>query len=176
MFFLAQLDMEGNPNPEVFTRPGVEHVRVFENPFFHKVRALLLNRRSVSMTDQDLQHDLEHYMDNPVIKRAHAFVCAFPAALCELGAMFNKSIVVDSAHRFNMARCHPPEFNRWHNTLINIAKDRKNVIGAMSRYDLEYLNYYLNLPNSMFLPSLTGFYTKGNVFEPTQKDILIYQA
>ena len=174
--YAAQLEYEGNPNPEVFTRPGIERLRVFQNPFFDKVRRLLINRDSVTMSETDLQNEFKLYKDNKVIDRADAFVCAFPAALCEFAAMFNKSIIVNTAHRFNLDRCISGDIRRWHQKLAEYSKDKKNVVSAMSRYDLEYLNYYLNLPNSQIISSLSGFYTRENVYEATEKEVLIYQA
>jgi hypothetical protein len=55
-----------------------------------------------------------------------------------------------------------------------MAKDSsgKYTIGAMSRYDVEYLKYYTGV-KPLFLQSFSGHYTKGHFYNPTRDEFPI---
>ena len=51
-------------------------------------------------------------------------------------------------------------------------KDKKNTIGAISRYDIEYMRYYTGL-DAKLVPSYSGFYME-TTYKPTHKNYLIF--
>ena len=106
------------------------------------------------------------------MKNVDAFFCAFPASMCELWVPFNKSFVIMAAHRFNLGRCLPDDFHRWHDLVTRLSRDKRHIVSAMSTYDYQYMKYYLNLKNMYLLSSLSGFYTKGHDYKPSLPQIL----
>ena len=50
-------------------------------------------------------------------------------------------------------------------------QDKKNTIGAMSRYDVEYMRYYTGL-DGMMVPSYSGFYMEAS-YKPIYNNYLI---
>ena len=46
-------------------------------------------------------------------------------------------------------------------------------MGAVSRYDYEYLRYYTGVKNLKLISSFSGFYTKGHKYKPTIPEILV---
>ena len=50
-------------------------------------------------------------------------------------------------------------------------RDKKNTIGAMSRYDVEYMRYYTGI-DAMMVPIYSGFHMKGS-YKPIYNNYLI---
>ncbi len=105
-----------------------------------------------------------------------AFFCSFTAAMCELFLEANRTLVVLAAHRYNLGRCSVERWTLLNRRLTRLSKDdaKGNVVGAVSRYDLEYLRHYTGISNLRLVSSFSGFYTAGHRYEPTRNEILIF--
>ena len=125
------------------------------------------------LTEKMIQENFEFYKTNKDIASVDAFLCMFPAAMCELWLPFNKTIVFLPAHRYNLGRCTKREWDRLNEHLYALASmdSPKHIIGAESRYDQEYLRHYTGL-DSFPLYSYSGFYTANNPYSPKREEIL----
>lgn len=85
------------------------------------------------VSEAQIQDMIDWYQDKESVWQMDAFVCAFPAALCEIWMPFNKSIVFIPAHRYNIGRCSFESSNTLNRRLTWLSKDSRHVIGAMSR-------------------------------------------
>ena len=74
---------------------------------------------STRLTETMVKENFEYYKNDKEIAETDAFVCSFPASMCELWMPFNKTIVFLPAHRYNLGRCTKQEFNHL-NEHINI--------------------------------------------------------
>jgi len=52
------------------------------------------------------------FQDSSVMKSIDAFVCTFPASMCQLWKDMGKSIVFVPAHRYNLGRCTPQDWKQ----------------------------------------------------------------
>ena len=80
------------------------------------------------------------------------------------------------AHRYNLGRCTPSEWQLLDKQLRALAESEDNVIGAVSRYDAEYLQYYTGL-KPFLVPSNAGFYLQA-LYDPekvTSNTYLIFK-
>ncbi len=100
-------------------------------------------------------------------------MCSFPASMCQLWMPFNKSILFLPAHRYNIGRCSPSEWHKLNQQVTKMASNPKHVVAGMSRYDTEYMRYYIGLETIDTLSSLSGFYTQGYPYKPKSKNILL---
>jgi len=108
-----------------------------------------------------------------IFSSVNVFFCSFPAAMCELWMITDKSSLFLAAHRYNLGRCSIEEWQLLNRRLENLAKDSRNIVGAVSRYDFEYLYYYTGIKDMKHITSFSGFYTKGHTFRPTKPEILV---
>ena len=46
-----------------------------------------------------------YYKNSDIIKKVDAFICSFPASMCQLWIPFNKTIIFLPAHRYNLGTC-----------------------------------------------------------------------
>ena len=128
--------------------------------------------------------NLLFYQDDSVFQKVDAFICSFPSSMCELWMPFNqtKSIIFLPAHRYNLGRCTNSSWTTLTRELIKLDNMRYNtntrkvphVIGAMDRYDYEYLKYYTGIKSARILSSFSGFYTQGVEYKPTNKELLVF--
>jgi len=57
------------------------------------------------------------------VQKIDAFICTFPASMCQLWLAMNKSIVFLPAHRYNLGRCTPEDWHHLDNDLYKMAAD-----------------------------------------------------
>jgi len=109
-----------------------------------------------------------HYMQNPTVMSIDAFICSFPASMCQLWAPFNKTIIFLPAHRYNLGRCSVMEWKKLDKFVNELAASETysgNTIGAASRYDLEYMKYYTGLTPKL-ISSFAGYYISSKNYKP----------
>ena len=98
----------------------------------------------------------KYLKEDKIYKQIQAYVCGFPASMCQLWLPFNNSkIVVMAAHRYNLGRCTVQDWQLWNKQLKILASEKSNTIAAVSRYDVEYLHYYTGIP-AILVPSYSG--------------------
>ena len=114
------------------------------------------------------------YKDQNVGK-VEAFICTYPAAMCQLWIPMNKSVIFLPAHRYNLGKCSASEWKKLDEDITilnNESAEKGHVIGALSRYDVEYLKYYTGVQADL-VPSYSGFYIDSNSYKPDQKQFAI---
>ena len=132
-------------------------------------------KHSTALTESMVEENFKFYKNNARISSADAFICSFPASMCEMWMPFNKTIVYAPAHRYNLGRCTKEEFLRLNEHLNALASSDNphHVIAALSRYDEEYLRHYTGLSVAP-LYSYSGFYTSGHSYNPSRPEILVF--
>lgn len=96
-----------------------------------------------------------------------AFVCFHPPALCELFMPFNKSVLVLASVNLELARENPPRWRAWLRNLRAIAADRRNVVAANNRYDVEYIRHFTGgAVAPAYLPAFCGY--TGAAYDPAK--------
>ena len=94
--------------------------------------------------------------------------------MCQLWFPFqNSGIIFTPAHRYNLGRCTKESWSELNKQLKILYKYKHNTIGAMSRYDVEYLRYYTGL-NPTLTPGFGGFYISAKYSKPKKKNFLIF--
>lgn len=75
--------------------------------------------------------------------------------------------------RYNLGRCTTKEWRLLDKQLGIINKYQQNTIGAMSRYDVEYLKYYTGL-NPKLVTSYAEYYVHPRDYQPVKPEYLIF--
>ena len=130
---------------------------------------------NTQLTEKMVRDNFEFYKTDTQIASTDAFICMFPASMCEMWMPFNKTIIYLPAHRYNLGRCTNKEWDRLNvhlNALVSM-NNPKHILGAESFYDKEYLQHYTGLV-PLPLYSFSGFYTSNNTYAPTRKEILAF--
>ena len=155
--------------PEIYESKSVQ---LYENSSPTLSRYLDHSHR---LTPLGISKNTEFYANDAVIKSVDAFVCTFPAAMSQMWLALNKSIVFLPAHRYNLGRCTTKEWRQLDQDLHQMAQDpsKRHTIGAMSRYDAEYLQFYTGIKPEL-LTSFSGYYTDDNLYNPIKKEFLIF--
>ena len=111
-------------------------------------------RYDTRLTGAMVEEHFNHYKDSPLIHSVDAFICSFPASMCQLWIPFNKTIIFLPAHRYNLGRCTQDEWKELDDDLLRLAgsTNPKHVIGAADSYDLEYLQHYTGLKGGSWVP------------------------
>ena len=127
------------------------------------------------LTSLGIARNVEFYSDDKVVKEIDAFVCTFPASMCQMWKPLNKSIIFLPAHRYNLGRCIAKEWRQLNEDIKQLHQDPsgRHTIAAMSRYDAEYLRYYTGI-KPLLLTSFSGYYTDTNWYNPTRNEFLIF--
>ena len=130
---------------------------------------------SDKLTPEAILQNAEFYAQDSVMKLIDAFTCTFPAAMCQMWLALNKTIVYLPAHRYNLGRCTTKEWKKLDHDLYQMAQDpsKRHTIGAMSRYDAEYLQFYTGIKPEL-LTSFSGYYTDNNLYNPVKEEFLIF--
>ena len=123
---------------------------------------------STNLTEKMVIENFNFFKHDQQIAKTDAFVCQFPASMCELWMPFNKSIIFNPAHRYNLARCTKTEWDRLNKHLRMLASSPEHVIAAQSLYDKEYLEHYTGI-NVTPLHSYSGYYTAIATYNATRK-------
>ena len=143
------------------------------NSYNRLSEVLLRNDTSPRLTEAKIKENFEFYRTDHEIETTDVFVCSNPSSQCELWMPFNKTIAILPSSRYNLGRCDAAEWERWtkHIHMLADMDDPKNIIGASSVYDQEYLRYYTGLnPLPLFNP--TTLYTGDEGHTPTRNEIL----
>ncbi|CAB4055941.1 unnamed protein product [Lepeophtheirus salmonis] len=126
-------------------------LRTQSNGMVHKIVS-----HSTIVSQKDIEINADYYAKNPIA--VDGFFCEFPASMCEIWIPLKKSIIFLPAHRYNLGRCSISDWKRLNKNLADLDR-KKNFIGALSRYDLEYMDHYTNLSPTLF-PSYSGVYLR----------------
>ena len=119
-----------------------------------------------------IRKNFDFYKDDETINTADGFICSFPSSMCEMWMPFNKTIIINPAHRYNLWRCTASAFDRLNEHLYKLASLNKLILGASDKYDLEYLRHYTGL-KPLPLYNFAGVYTAGNPYSPTRDEIIM---
>lgn len=153
---ITQLSAKGSlsPYPESFSKFHVPKV-VAKTITSH-------NRHSQYLSEDEVIRLFKFYSASKDIVRADAFICMFPASLCEGWMPFNQTIIFLPAHRFLQGRCTIQRMNRLIEHLQRMAESvaPKHFVAAMGRYDAEYINYFTGI-SPRILSTSSLFY--GNI-------------
>merc|ERR1712004_878621 len=80
------------------------------------------------VTSEMITENFNFYKDDATISKIDAYVCTFPASMCEMWMAFKKAkIVYMAAHRYNLGRCSVGEWNLLDNNLRLISQDKANT-------------------------------------------------
>ena len=159
-----------SPYPSVFKMKGISQYLKRS-----KVIGKQLQSSKTVLSEKMIQDNFEFYKNNNHILSTDAFICSYPASMCELWMPFNKSIIFLPAHRYNLGRCSVDSWQRLNNHLQTLSSmnNPHHLIGAMSIYDKEYLQHYTGL-KPLQLYSFSGFYTAGHEYAPNRPEILLF--
>ena len=115
-------------------------------------------------------------MNNKKIKSIDAYICSFPASMCQIHVeSWNKTIIFLTAHRYNLGRCSVKEWRELDKFLFKLNASMPytgNTVGAVSRYDLEYLRYYTGIKGTL-ISSFGGFYMNSDDYKPVEESLLV---
>ena len=130
--------------------------------------------KNYNLIDENMiRSNFEFYKFDKTISTADAFFCSFPSVICEMWLPFNKTIVLGPAHRYNLWMCTENAFNHINEHLYKLDSLNKLVLGAGSKYDLEYLRHYTGL-SPLPLYNFCGVYTAGHPYSPTKDEIIMF--
>ena len=153
--------------PEINEMPGVHP--------YPKLSPLLrnYNDHSFQVKPAWIFANHEYFQDDKIYKRIEAYICGFPASMCQIWIPFNQKIVIMAAHRYNLGKCSESEWKLWDSQLKKLSYDKANTIAAVSRYDVEYMKYYTGIPSIKLIPSFSGYYITEE-YHPTKEEYLIF--
>lgn len=138
-------------------------------------------KTNLTVISKDMIENNVHFFEsNDEFDKVDVIVCSFPA-LCQLWFPFNKtkSIFFLPAQIYNFDSCTLESWNLLNKkleelTFLNNYRDvLGHVIGAVSRYNLEYLKHYTGLNNVNLIPSFTEFDTDAFEYRPQKTEILV---
>eukprot|EP01084_Bolivina_argentea_P227730 384662_1 len=120
------------------------------SPFFQ-----LYPGKVTSISDSVIMNHYNFYIQNRyILNNIDVISCSFPSgSLCQLWIPFNKSIFINSGHRYDHYNFDSLNVNKWNKlnrnlkTLLKINKYvnySKHIISGNNWYDNYYINYYLN--------------------------------
>jgi hypothetical protein len=153
--------------PHINEMPGVQ--------IYTKLSNVLNTYRdhSTALQKSWIVWNYQFYRDDLVINSINTFVCSFPASMCQLWFGFeDASIAFLPAHRYNLGRCTVQAWTQLNKQLKILNKYSVNTIGALSRYDQEYLRYYTGLSPKL-VPSYSGSYLNKKYDQPVRSEYLI---
>jgi hypothetical protein len=81
----------------------------------------------------------EIYGKDPEWQMVDAFLCFYPAAICELFERFNQSKIVLTTGRYDFQRPGKVQWKEWNDRLASIAAGPGSVIAANNQYDVQYM-------------------------------------
>lgn len=114
-----------------------------------------------------------HFKNVPFFKNFDGFICAHPAAVCEMFMPFNKTLIMVLTIPFDHGRENRERFLLWRKEIQQIVKDPRNVIVSNNLYDREYMNYFTG-HRPLFIPALSM--NEGVKWNPIRPEFLIHQA
>jgi hypothetical protein len=102
----------------------------------------------------------EYYKNDTDILKTDAFYCSFPPAMCELYLPFNRSIIINAAHRIFLGRCSKNESHALTERLKMMSAAPTGVrhfLSASNSYDAEYLKFFTGLEVPVISGSSFGY-------------------
>ena len=176
---------ERNPEknyPDLMKMPGMlfDQDNVSQ-PLDEYSRQTLAHSTKMNFSNYGSMENYEFYRHDKLInEEVSAYICSFPAAMCQIWKHMNKPILLFTAHRYNLGRCTQHE---WKGLDSDLAKwsdpsssNLGHTVGAVSRYDLEYLKYYNPHLALELIPSLGELYMKVKKDETIKRnEILIFR-
>ena len=167
--------MMGLKTPKDFN--NYKQIRTMPGVYIHKRMSPVLrqyNSHTTPLSKEWIQSNYVFYKNDLKVKNITGFACMFPASMCQLWFPFQSAgIIYIPAHRYNLGRCTNDSWKELDMQLKILAKYQHNTIGAMSRYDVEYMRYYTGL-KPLLVPAYSGFYISAKYTEPKAKKILIF--
>lgn len=175
---IAGIKRNETPYPEVFRKPHID-------AYSGRLSDALMSYRTFLkiVSNEEVKNSALFFKSLSQFKQVDAIFCSFPAPMCQLWFPFNttKSVIFLPAHRYNLGRC---TFESWSllNKQLHELYDNdgvsgiNHVIGAVSRYDLEYLRHYTGLTGALLVPSFSGFYTNPYEYIPKHKEVLLISS
>jgi hypothetical protein len=159
--------------PEILQLPRVKKFLGPDSPVLMKY-----NDHSTKMDRRWPRWNTKWYLQRNLLKFVDAYICTFPASMCQIWIPMNKSIIFLPAHRYNLGRCTVKEWHQLDNEIIKLHSASENgdgghTIGAVARYDIEYLKYYTGIQATL-VPSYSGLYFDNNLYKGDNKKILIF--
>jgi len=120
---------------------------------------------SLYWTESDIWSFFEYYKNDDQISKVDAFICGFPAAMCEAFMPFNKTIVIIAVHRYSLGMCTRSRWERLNDHLLELisASHKGHKITALTQYDAEYINYYTGLQVPVMLLSTLWYAEKASL-------------
>ena len=157
--------------PEITSLPQIHQYHIKDSyPLrVYKDHSTKMNQKWPSM-------NTKWYKKRNMDKKIDAFICSFPASMCQLWIPMNKSIIFLPAHRYNLGRCSVDEWKKLDSDihiLNETSPNRGHTIGAVSRYDVEYIKYYTGI-QAILVPSFGAFYYDANLYMGDKDEILIF--
>ncbi|XP_013407498.1 uncharacterized protein LOC106171609 isoform X2 [Lingula anatina] len=123
----------------------------------------VLNRNNtVDLSAEDAERFFQAYKEDYLFTQVDAFVCTDPVSVCEAFVKFNKSLLIMTSTRYEKGRTSPIRWRQWNKRLLTLANDPTNVIAATSKYDVEYMKYFLGTEALLLEPSCAYLKYKYN--------------
>ena len=110
------------------------------------------------------------YQREADINRADALLVSYSFSMIELYLHYNKSIIAVAPLRYETSIA--SDKDRWttlNNNLRHLAIDARNVIGANSHYDVQYMRYFTGL-TADYVPSFCAY--TGEFYSPSRLSFL----
>ena len=157
--------------PEITSLPQIKQYHIKDS---YPLR--VYNDHSTKMSPNWPSMNTKWYKKRNLDKKIDAFICSFPASMCQLWIPMNKSIIFLPAHRYNLGRCSVNEWRKLDEDILELNKSSSNQghsIGAVSRYDVEYIRYYTGIQATL-VPSFGGFYYDSSLYVGNKNEILVF--
>jgi hypothetical protein len=152
---------KGNKSPykEYFENNNGIHGNVkFPSKYNHNL--FMHNSPNKNLYEDDIKKMFQFYKADDSLSSSDAIICSHPFSMCEAFMPYNRTIIWIASHRYSLGRCSVDSWKRLNEHVIESMKDNKNrprnFIAAMSKYDVEYINYFTGLTPILIEP--TGSY------------------
>lgn len=113
--------------PDVWQHPGI---------FIHKNISRVIDNYKLAgaeLSEKQIEENFNFFKSQSEIAQTDAFVCSFPASMCELWAPFNKTIIFATSHRYNLGRC---RLSAWNNldSLLQVSQSKQSIANFLFCY------------------------------------------
>ena len=110
------------------------------------------------------------YQRDADINRADALLVSYSFSMIELYLHYNKSIIAIAPLRYEFSLSGDKDaWNRLNNYLRELSVDSRNVVGANSHYDVQYMRYFTGIAAD-YVPSFCAY--TGEFYSPTRHSFL----
>jgi len=117
-------------------------IEQFVNPGCIKTNSCALNLPDITFSNgntlcpkphQTRRNFFEWFKNDPQFNEVSIFLCAMPAAMCELYMPFNRSIVMLVSTPYHWGRQREDMLAEWNRNLLAIAKHPHNIIASNNK-------------------------------------------